>query len=200
MIKTVNSKQIAVSRRRNTYGDPTAYRLPPTSLRGYTLVELIVAVGLFALVMVLASGAYLMMINFNRQVQGTITGIDNLSFALDSMTRGMRTGISYNCGGAGDCADGASSLSFQDETGRSVSYDRVDSFIQETVDGVSSPLTDQSVTITSLMFYVYGSQRAPGDYRQSRVTIVVSGTVSSGSGGAEPFTVETGATMRGSDI
>ena len=55
--------------------------------RGYTLIELMVAVGLFAIVMMLASGAYLVMIGVSRQTQGIATGVDNLAFALETMTR-----------------------------------------------------------------------------------------------------------------
>ena len=40
------------------------------SSRGYTLIELMIAVGLFALIMMLAAGAYLMMIGISRQAQG----------------------------------------------------------------------------------------------------------------------------------
>ncbi|MDE2021326.1 MAG: type II secretion system protein [Patescibacteria group bacterium] len=168
--------------------------------RGYTLVELIVAVGLFALVMVLASGAYLIMIGANRQAQSVSTGINNLSFALESMTRTIRTGSGYNCAGIGDCV-GGTSFSLLDENGATVTYSLVGSSIQKNTAGVLSTLTDPSVTVSSLTFYAYGTKpTTAGDYRQARVTIIVSGTVSSGPGKTEPFTVETGATMRGSDL
>ena len=169
--------------------------------RGYTLVELIIAVGLFALVMTLASGAYLMMIAFSRQTQSTITGINNLSFALESLTRTIRTGIDYNCGGTGDCPSGASTFSLTDENGVTVSYALSGSAIQATVDGVAGALTEPSVTVTSMKFYAFGTPRGSGDRRQSRVTIIVSGTVSAGPGKPlQAFTAETGATMRGTDI
>ncbi|MFA6969108.1 MAG: prepilin-type N-terminal cleavage/methylation domain-containing protein, partial [Candidatus Paceibacterota bacterium] len=101
---------------------PTTYNLQPTTSRGYTLIELIIAVGLFALVMLLASGAYIMMIGLSRQAQGIATGINNLSFALETMTRDIRTGTNYNCGGLGDCSSGASVFSFKNESGVTVSY------------------------------------------------------------------------------
>ncbi len=169
--------------------------------RGYTLIELIVAVGMFALVMLLASGAYLMMIGVNRQTQGITTGINSLSFALEAMTRSIRTGTGYDCGGLGDCPGGASSFSFTNSNGVPVSYSLSASTIQETVGGSQRALTDASVTISSLMFYVFGTPSVrQGDYQQPRVTIIVSGTVSSGPGKTEAFTVQTGATMRGSDL
>src|SRR3989344_8981491 len=168
---------------------------------GYTLVELIVAIGLFALIMMLASGAYFMMISFNRQAQGMATGINNLSFALESMTRSIRTGSEYDCLGSGDCPNGSGSFSFIDSNGISTSYNLAGTSIQKTTDDASNILTDPSVTVSSLMFYAIGTRSTPSDYEQPRVTIIISGTVSSGPGKPpQSFTVETGATMRGSDL
>lgn len=165
--------------------------------RGYTLVELIVAVGLFAVVMLLASGAYLVMIGLNRQVQGIATGIDNLSFALETMTRTIRTGTLYGCPSVGiDCPNGGSSFSVTDENGNVVNYARDVENGVITQNGVA--LTDPSVHVSSLTFYAFGT--TAGDAYQPHVTIVVSGTVSYGAGKSEPFTVETGATMRGPDL
>ncbi len=177
---------------------PTPYNLPPTISRGYTLVELIVAVGLFALVMLLASGAYLMMIGVNRQAQGIATGIDNLSFALETMTRTIRSGSGYSCGG-GDCPGGAEAFSFVGPDGAGVTYTLENGAITQQ-NGVSVPvsLTDPSVVVSSLTFYVFGT--APGDGYQPHVTIVAQGSVPYAAGKEEKFTVETGATMRGSDL
>jgi prepilin-type N-terminal cleavage/methylation domain-containing protein len=171
--------------------------------RGYTLVELMVALGLFAIVMLLASGAYLMMIGLNRQAQSISNGIDNLSFALETMTRNIRTGTAYSCGAfGGDCTSGASSFSFTNQAGQAVSYTLSGTALQQTVAGVQSLLTDSSVTITSLTFYAFGTKAASqSDYEQSRVTATISGTVSTGPGKpSQSFTIETGATMRGSDL
>lgn len=159
--------------------------------RGYTLIELIIAVGLFALVMTLASGAYLVMIGINRQTQGIATGINNLSFALETMTRDIRTGTNYSGGGGSftfTSADGGSSVTYAL---------RDNSIVQNNI-----AITDPSVEISSLVFSVsgIGSFRATGDRQQARVTIIVSGTVPYAAGKNENFTIQTGATMRGSDI
>lgn len=167
---------------------------------GYTLVELIVAVGLFAIVMALSSGTYLMMIGLNRQAQGIAIGIDDLSFALETMTRDIRTGSAYDCGGAGDCPGGASSFSFLNKNNAAVTYSLSGTSLVKTMGSIQSTLTDPSVAVSSLTFYAYGTRPAPGDYQQSRVVIIMSGTVSTGAGKAESFTVETAATMRGTDI
>ncbi len=168
---------------------------------GYTLVELIVAVGLFAFIMTLASGAYLTMISVHRQVQAVATGINNLSFALETMTRDIRTSIDYNCGGLGDCPSGASSFSSLNKNGLTTTYSLSGSSLQKTVGATQSVLTDPSIVISSLTFYTVGSQRgSPGDGRQPYVTIIVAGTVTAGAGKTESFVIETSAAMRGTDI
>lgn len=180
-----------------------APRMPMAPLgSGYTLVELIVAVGLFAFVMLLASGAYLMMIGLNRQVQGIASGIDNLSFALETITRNIRIGTAYKCNGlAADCPLGADNFTFTNDSGVVVKYslNPTDHTLQKTVGAVTTSLTDPSVTIDKLTFYAFGT--LAGDIYQPRVTIIVSGTVSAGAAKpVQPFTVETSATMRGSDL
>ena len=155
--------------------------------RGYTLIELIVSVGLFAIVMLLVSGSYLMMISINRQTQSISTGIDNLSFALEAMTHDIRVGSGYTCpGGTTTCTVDASvgTFSFKNESGVAVSYSLSGSAITKTTGGVASSLTDaSSVTVTSLIFYVTGAKTAAqGDLEQARATIAVSGIVSSGAG------------------
>lgn len=159
---------------------------------GYTLIELMVAVGLFALVMTLVTGSYLVMIGINRNVQSVSTGINNLSFALEDMTRNIRTGTNYSS------ATG-NTFSYKETGGQTIQYSLSNGTIQESKGGgFPSPLTDPSVTITSLTFYPAGT--TAGDSLQSRVTIIVSGDVPSGSNRTEHFTIQTGATMRGTDL
>ena len=168
------------------------------TVRGFTLVEMIISVGLFAVVMTLASGAYLIMIGVNRQAQNIATGINNLSFALETMTRTIRTGTSYGCPAQGNDCSGGTSFSVINQNGILVTYTESGGAIMQD----SLALTDSSVTVSSLRFYASGTaDRSSGDDRQPRVTIIVTGEVSSGPGRPpERFTVQTGATMRGSDI
>ena len=168
---------------------------------GYTLIELIVAIGLFAIVITLVTGAYLMMIGIMRQAQATATGIDNLSFALEAMTRTIRTGVDYSCNGGQDCLGGGGTFSILDlSSGSTVTYTTSGGAITKN----DLPITDSSVVnITSLLFYVSGTQPLSsfGDTNQPHVTIVISGTVSPGPGKPPlTFSVETGATMRGPDL
>ncbi|MBI4088651.1 prepilin-type N-terminal cleavage/methylation domain-containing protein [Candidatus Kaiserbacteria bacterium] len=172
---------------------------------GYTLIELIVAVGLFALVMTLSSGAYLLMVDLSRQSQGVTTGINSLSFALETMTRSIRTGTAYSCGDFGGDCSGDDSFSFKDSSGANITYAFGEQGANGSVGAITKNgiiLTDPSVDISALTFYVSGTGTvAAGDYAQPHVIIIVSGTVSSGPKKApQTFAIETGATMRGIDL
>ena len=65
--------------------------------RGFTLVEMIVSVALFGIVMLVAVGALLSVVAANRQSQAIKTVINNLNFALESMSRNILTGSNYRC-------------------------------------------------------------------------------------------------------
>lgn len=167
-----------------------------TSSAGFTLVELIVAVGLFALIMVLATGAYLVMIGVNREAQGITTGVNNLSFVLENMTRNIRTGTRYSCG------SGGTSFDFVDQDNVPITYSWSSGGPIKQERGAEASLvnlTDPVVDITRLSFDCTGT--AGGDNRQPHVTIIVSGQISVGPGKQpQKFYVETGATMRSLDL
>lgn len=58
---------------------------------------MIVSLGLFSVVVTIAVGALLILIASNRQLQQEQSVLSNVSFALDSMTREIRTGTQYYC-------------------------------------------------------------------------------------------------------
>lgn len=64
---------------------------------GFTLIEMIVSLAVFLFVITISVGALLMLIGTNEQLQAEQNVMTNLSFALDSMTREIRTGSSYYC-------------------------------------------------------------------------------------------------------
>lgn len=64
---------------------------------GFTLVEMIVSLAIFALVVTVSVGALLVLVGTNQRLQGEQSVMTNLSFALDSMSREIRTGTFYYC-------------------------------------------------------------------------------------------------------
>ncbi len=65
--------------------------------RGFTLVEMLVAIGVFMSVMTVSVSALITVIDVNKRNQSIKTVVDNVSFALDEMSRNMRTGSDYRC-------------------------------------------------------------------------------------------------------
>ncbi len=64
---------------------------------GFTLIEMIVSLGVFSMVVTTAVGAVLVLISTNQRLQGEHSVMTNLAFALDTMTREIRTGYKYYC-------------------------------------------------------------------------------------------------------
>lgn len=63
-----------------------------------------VSISIFAIVAVVAIGALLKIVDANKKAQSLETSVNNLNFALDSITREMRVGTHYVCFG-GSFAD-----------------------------------------------------------------------------------------------
>src|SRR3989338_5348699 len=93
----------------------TAYRLP--AQRGFTLIEMIVAVALFAVVMLVSVGALLSLVGANRKAQALQSVMNNLNIALDGMVRSIRMGTSYRCASSApsdpNCQDGGQCFYFE---------------------------------------------------------------------------------------
>ena len=174
-----------------------------TSHRGYTLLELIVAVGIFSIVMLAATGAYLSLIRLDREARATNDVVNNLSFAVDSMARAIRTGTQYKCNNSvasPNCTDipGGSSLGFQDSSGRAIVYSLSNNQLMASVNGVSFPMTDPRVSIDTLSFYVrgVGTSTAALKALEPTVTFVMKGSMTTTSGTTRTFTLQSGATQR----
>lgn len=184
--------------------------------RGYSLLEMIVSVGLFSIVMLVATGAYLALIDIDRKARSVNELVANLSFGVDSMARSIRTGIYYGCGSSGGSPGGTNGnptcttpmFSFLDTNiNQKVTYKLLsDGVIGRCVgsscvaDSAFTGLTDPRITIATtstigLVFYVKGIGTT--DNTQPQVTFIIKGTMPSDSkGGVTPFVLQTTATER----
>lgn len=168
--------------------------------KGFTLIEMIVAVFVFTIVVVIASGGLLSVIHANRKAQALKSVMSNLNFAMESMTRSIRTGTRYSCGGGGDCADDGSTIfNFIDSKGRSVEYSFIDGSIIRTIDDktlglITGPITAPEVNIDSMAFYADGV--AEGDSAQPRVFIIIKGTAGTDNKSRTSFSLETLVSQR----
>lgn len=199
------------------YAD-TMLRRAPTSAKGFTLIEMLVSVAIFSIVMTIALGSLLAMSESDRKAQTLKSVINNLNFALDSMSRSIRTGINYHCDmsqgvatSPRDCASTAgTSFSFLSAEGETVMYrlqnqgsDRtvcgqpagsVGCIARSTDNGVTfSAITSPEVVVSSMSFYVTGAESVGV---QPKVTILLSGSVQSSGTGQTPFFLQTSVTQR----
>ncbi len=172
---------------------------------GFTLVEMIVGVFLFTVVMLVAVGALMSILDANRRAQANKAVMNNLHFALESMTREIRVGRDY-----GAKQNGESVFVFTDKDGCEITYDLFDtngdgneeivrsvSDTNETCtkgDSTGIPMTAPEVTINALEFYVYGTQ--VGDKTQPHVIIIVRGVAGLSERTRVPFDLQTFVTQR----
>jgi len=158
--------------------------------RGFTLIEMMVSLALFTVVITIAAGAFLSLIGNNGKLQGEQSVMTTLSFALDSMSREIRTGSHYYCRSAApvmdteltrDCATSANTLSFT-EGGSSLSagagseriaysYDGNLLTRQVGEDGAEEPIVSDEIKLKNVKFIV--TNTADDDQVQPTVTIVI---------------------------
>lgn len=175
--------------------------------QGFTLLELIVSIGLFTIVVTIAMSAYLALISLDRKARATNDLVSNLSFVVESMSRNIRTGTAYACGGFGsgpNCwgGGGSTAFSFVDDNSQQVTYRLmasgiVGACVGTTVcnDSNATPLTDPRIKVTNLTFYTQGV--ATGDGLQPRVLFTLSGSITPDLKSAPVvFTIESSATQR----
>ena len=184
-------------------------------IHGFTLIELIVSVGLFALVMLVATGAYYTLIALDRKARATNQVVSSLAFAVDTMTRGVRTGTNYRCLNGtpdvyGNSIDGfCGAFSYTDSTlNTTITYIlKVDGTIGRCVgassclDANASSLSDKSIRIDYMGFIVRGvgdsNAVGPVSTQQPIMNVTIKGTIPSGSGGQTiPFSIQESAVQR----
>ncbi len=65
------------------------------SLTGFTLIELIVAFGLFSIIMAIASGGFVQVIRSYRIATALMAANDSMALTMEQMAREMRTGYNF---------------------------------------------------------------------------------------------------------
>lgn len=187
---------------------------------GFSLVEMVVAVGLFSIVMVVSVATLFALVNAHRKAQALQSVINNLNISLDGMARALRMGSHYHCGSTGtiseprDCAAGDVFLAFEPYGG--AANDLTDQWVYKYegsqllksenggASGTFFPLTAPEIVIEDLKFYVRGSVGGCDDIGggdcvpiQPSVVAVVTGTAESTNTKARSsFHIQVAATQR----
>ncbi len=79
---------------------------------GFSLIELLVSLSIFTIVITMAVGTLLVLIDANGKAQNIQSSLTNVLFSLDSMTREIRTGTRYYCDTQGSVSNGDSTEGF----------------------------------------------------------------------------------------
>ncbi len=186
--------------------------------KGFTLVELMVATSIFVVIMLASMSSLFVMLNAAKSSKALRFAMDNVNFAMESMTRSIRMGTNYYCGSYGelvntgdlsttkDCANGESSggtlLAFKSQEATAtnkVVYKLSKSqngnfYIARCGEGGSCvPIISPLVNIEKLKFFVDGS--SPNDSKQASVYIIIKGTVTI-KGVPTSFAIQTMASQR----
>jgi len=188
---------------------------------GFTLIELMVATSIFVVIMLAAMGSLMAASATSKRAQQLQTSMDNVNFAMESMTRSIRIGRNYICktgidtvdlntlpSSPIDCPSGGYLVAFIPATTMNLSGSKL---IAYKLDGTSGtgvlerctdnstcvPITSSDVNITTLKFYVVGADNTTVKIQPS-VYITMKGTVTI-KGQASSFAIQTMASQRSSE-
>ena len=174
--------------------------IPPTfakKVRGFTLIEMIVSMGVFTVVLSASIGALLVIVDSSRKAQTLQVASNTLSLVIEDMSRNLSQGRNYHCdkgdtvagtvpfaeplscvnGTGGEDSEDSIIFKSEKESGVLVEYWLESGVIKKRIGGagLGETLTNSDiVTINDLQFYVEAGET--GD-DQPRVNIVVRGEV-----------------------
>lgn len=190
-------------------------QLHTTYESGFTLIEILVSLTLFMIVVTISVGSLMTLVQANSKVQNIESAVENVSFALDDMTRNIRTGSNYQCPATDfinkyatpiDCATGNTSFAYTESDqsltagmgSQRIAYKLQGGQILQHLgtgslgDNKWQPLTSTDVTINQLKFYVTDAAGySAGNAYSPTVTIFVAGTVNGAHGTGSTFRLET---------
>lgn len=135
---------------------------------GFTLVELLVSVGLFAVVVSIAVGGFVSVLRSQRQAAAFLAVNTNVGLAIEQMAREIRTGYGF-------CTYRScqlSELGFINARGENITYRLANGGLERQVnDGAFQKITADNVEVKYVKFYLGG--REANDGLQPRVTIAL---------------------------
>lgn len=139
--------------------------------QGFTLIEMVVAVGVFTIVIVITLASFLNISDIQNKSIALRVVNDNINFAVETMVRDIRTGKNY----CSSCS-GSSMFNFTNSRGEQVVYRLSGGVIERSSDGGLNfiSLTSEEVNIDNFVFTVTGEE--VGDAEQPLVTINISGS------------------------
>jgi prepilin-type N-terminal cleavage/methylation domain-containing protein len=159
------------------------FKIPAKSRRGFTLIEIITAAGLFGILMTVVIGSFLLVLRAQRTILAEKRISENVNFAIEFMSRQMRVAARDNgsCGTSGFTftAAAASDVRFLNtdlECNRFFLADSAIRYFNSNLMPTATNLTDAAVVrIDDLRFTLQGAGAADNEQPRIRIFIRASG-------------------------
>jgi len=171
--------------------------------KGFTLIELMVAISIFIVVMMISMGSIIGVFDANRKSRSLKTVLNNLNLAVESMSKEMRFGKNYHCGSGTvtipqNCPSGGTLMSFLSSDNVQITYRLNSQTIEKQVGGgVYIAVTAPEIVMDDLVFYTLGA--GTSDSLQPKVLIKIKSHAGVG-GGQTDLTLQTLVSQRTFDI
>ena len=133
--------------------------------KGFGLIELIVALGIFSIIMAITAGGFIRFLKTQRQTSSFAFVNNTLSVVLEQMAKEMRTGKNFS-------TSGASCLSFVNSKNANITYYLENGTVKRGPDCSSGQgITGNKVSVGYLTFIVSNNQS--GSNYPPRITILI---------------------------
>ena len=154
--------------------------------KGYTLIEIMVAVGIFFAIIAAPSGFFVGSLKGQQRALASQELLDNVSYALEYISRSLRMakkddieikGITCNCCPSGDrvnyeVTDQSQRIIFRNYDNKCQEFYLDDGGrLKESKDGVINYLTSDDLEVVSLQFTVVGESQFDDPSLQPKVTL-----------------------------
>lgn len=176
--------------------------------KGFTLIEIMVALSIFIIIVTVSMGSILGIFGANRKSDAQSTVMNSLNFAMETLSRELRYGWNYHCDSIGILTDprscplsGGNEITFSTNlsgTTELVRYIVSNGVLQKSVNGGSFiPVTPPTSTLTvdSFIVFVDGAVVPPAT-TQPRVLIYLRGRSGVGTRTVSQFALETVVSQR----
>ncbi len=184
--------------------------------KGFTLIELLVSTSIFVIIMLSAMGSLFILLNGAKNSRALRFSVDNVNYAMESISRSIRMGTNYYCLNEGeevqydelektkDCPGGGSAVAFIPQTPEGEHSSRIGYIWKKREDssgtksvykcspGGCVEIVSGNVDVQNLRFFVNGAE---DEERQASVYIIMKGIIMV-KDTPIPFALQTLASMR----
>jgi len=176
--------------------------------KGYTLIEMLVAVAVFSIIIGAISGLFISVIRGQGRILATQKVLDETSYVMEYISRALRMAkkeLGQGClsvyGKNYELT--ANGINFIDYHGicTKFSLNTTTGQLEKTAEGATLPITSADLKVNSFVVKLLGADQPPTDYRQPRTTIFLEAESKKSFFGSPPkIQIQTSISQRNLDI